>query len=101
MEFLDGVPIGDISTVAIIVAMGFFVLSGRLRPDKHVQEIRKDADDKVTVARSETEKWREAYHKSEDARASLQQAVTSLMEVGRTTDAVLRAIGKEVGSREH
>lgn len=93
---MDGIPWGsllnDASVVVVIVLMGFFVISGKLRPDRNVQEIREDREIRVNEIRTEADQWREAYFKSEEARRELQDSVEALLELARTSDAVLKAI---------
>jgi hypothetical protein len=93
---MEGVPWGAVfdngGAVALIIIIGFFVISGKLRPDKAVQEIREDRETRVKEIRTEAEQWRTAYFKSEEARNELQQSVDTLIELARTSEAVLNAI---------
>ena len=95
---LDGIPAGflnDASGVVFILIIGFMVLTGRLRSDRNVQEIRDDRDARITQLIDEISTWREAWHTSEEARGELQSSVETLLELARTTEDILKSLKRE------
>jgi hypothetical protein len=83
------VPTGLGGIVTLIILM---ILSGKLIPksasDKRVEEMEK----RVLEIKEDRDMWKEAYLNASRTNSSLVSQVDVLMEVGRTTDRVMRSL---------
>ena len=78
--------------IGVLVLVVFFIISGRLRPNRSVQEVRQDRDDRLAECREQTQLWREAYELSEHARERQEALLRDVLDAVRTSASVLEAI---------
>ena len=78
---LDGIPVKDLSLATLLAIAVLLIFLGRLIPSKTYNE-----------KRAEAEHWREAYEKERDAHHTTQSQTLQLMELAKTTHALIAAI---------
>lgn len=78
---IQGVPITVLSASALLGLAVLFLLTGRLVPRVTLTDKIKEAD-----------KWREAYEKEREARSLADAQTTELLEIAKTTHAVISAM---------
>jgi hypothetical protein len=78
--------------VAVLVWVFRRIIRGDLVPRSVLEDVRKDRDERVHDARETTSLWQDAHAESERGRSVYAGQVTQLLELGRTSEAVLRAL---------
>lgn len=87
LESIGGLSfIGDVGAVGVLTLFVLAVLTGRLRPQRVVEEIRQDRDARVTEVRQQytaaleiARVWEEAYRTTEKARADQAKVLEELL----------------------
>lgn len=86
MGWLDLQFLGDIGSTALVVLFVLAILTGRLRPQSAVREIREDRDARLAEAKSQYQKaldvakiWEEAYRTTEAARRDQAKVLDDLI----------------------
>lgn len=85
---LDGVPLGDLSTPALLGLAILLLLTGRLIPWPTWR-------DKV----DEANRWREAYENEREARQRSDSQTEELLELAKTTHSIIAAMFGSVPRR--
>lgn len=80
-SFTSAVSFQDVTASAIVVLIVVLILRGLLVPRSTLDDARKDRDD-----------WRDAYMKSELARAVITTQNGELLEVAKTANHILRSL---------
>ena len=86
----EGIPVADLSTAGLLGLAILLLLLGRIIPRSTLQ-------DKI----EECNRWREAYEKERDARALADAQTSELLEMAKTTNAVMRSIFSVLKGQEH
>lgn len=73
-----------------VILMLFF--TGQLVTRKALQDVRDDRDARVREARAEAAAWQRAWELERDARRVQSTHIEELLEVGRTTSALINAL---------
>jgi hypothetical protein len=82
---------GGIST-AILAAVVWAIFTGRLTPRSTVEDVRSDRDARLTEIRREADDWRSAWQASQETNRILADQVRELLELGRTTNQLIKAL---------
>jgi hypothetical protein len=80
----------SMGATGILVLVVLLILWGKLVPKAVLDDMRSDKDKQI-------ETWKDAYHRSEEARAVQAGQITTLMEVARTTEHVIGALPAAAG----
>lgn len=93
-------PIGLL--LFILASLFWFLMTGRLRTNRAVQEIREDRDVRVAEARQDAADWKEAFRVSEEARHNQDQISKEALELSRISEDNVRSlrIALEMDRRE-
>jgi hypothetical protein len=86
----EATPIGVLLFVLVLLIWG--VVSGRLRSNVAVQEIRADRDARVAEYRKQAEDWREAFQKSESAREIQTTIAKEALATSRSTESIVQSL---------
>lgn len=78
---LDGIPIKDLSMATLLGVAILLILLGRLIPRSTYKDKKEEAD-----------RWREAYETERNARAVSDLQTVELLELAKTTKALIEAI---------
>ena len=78
--------------LAIVFLLFYFLITGKLRTNLAVQEIRQDRDDRVAEAKQQVEDFKEALRVSEEARAVQTEITREALEASRISEDVLRSL---------
>lgn len=78
---IEGIPVSVLSASALLGLTVLLLLTGKLVPRVYL----KDKMDEV-------ERWREAYEKEREARSIADAQATELLEVAKTTHAIISAM---------
>lgn len=88
----ENLSAADLSTAGLLGLAVLFVMLGLLIPRWVVTQMRRDRDDRLAEARSETSDWKVAYQASEEARAVQAKQLGELLELAKTTDHFIRSL---------
>lgn len=77
---------------ALLVWVFRRVISGELVARSVLDDVRKDRDERVADAQETSQLWQAAHIKSEETRSVLTAQVNQLLETGRISEALLRAL---------
>lgn len=80
---LDGIPMSDLTASALVGIAVLLIFTGRLVPKNVWQEKSSEAD-----------RWRSAYEIEREARAASEEHNTELLELAKTTHAIVVAAFK-------
>lgn len=86
--------------VAVLIVFVVAILTGRLRPNRAVQEVRIDRDERLADAREQIALWRDAYQISEHNRERQEVLIRDILEISRASAAILEAIREVATTRE-
>lgn len=93
MELLKYIPwFTQGGAVAVLAWVFYLVVTGRLRPERLIQEIRVDRDARITEAREQAGIWKQAYETEHAARMEQESAIRETLEVTRTVEHLVRAL---------
>jgi hypothetical protein len=86
--------VGGISAVAILLLLVWLFASGRVRPQKHLDEFSATNIKILEHKDKEIEWWREAYEKQSARGDKQEEALRECLEVGRATLHALEALSR-------
>jgi hypothetical protein len=86
---LDGIPIKDLTAATLLGICIILILLGRLIPRPTYNEKKEEA-----------ERWRLAYETERDARAVSDLQTVELLELAKTTHALISAIVRNTGTEQ-
>lgn len=99
---LFGIPGAVLIRGGAVAVLGFVVLAiiaGKLVPRKVVEDVRADRDARLEEANKRGDEWRAAAE-AQDARNDLQaQQIQQLLDIGRTTNALVEGLTKAAQER--
>lgn len=85
-DWLDIVSLADIGSTGLLVVFVLAILTGRLRPQSTIREMREDRDARIAEAKAQYEKaleiarvWEEAYRTTEAARTDQAKVLDDLI----------------------
>lgn len=81
---LDSLPIPTLGAAGLLALAVWLILTGRIVPRRHYEDIEADRD-----------RWRTAAEQWQTAHAEQAKPVAELIEIGRTTERLLQAMVDE------
>ena len=100
IEDIQAIPaafLRDAGAVAMLALGVFFIFTGRLRSQRSIDETVSLQSERVADQRAVAESWRQAWIASEEARREQHSTLIELLELARTTDAILESLNANGG----
>jgi hypothetical protein len=92
------IPIVQGGSVGVLFGVMWLVFSGRLVPRGTVDMIRDDLTNRITQQQEEITQWRAEREIQNRTNAELTSQLGVLLEIGKTTEQVLKAISNRASS---
>jgi hypothetical protein len=91
MDF-SKIPFATGSATALLGVVFLLFCMGMIIPRRSLQDTREDRDSRLAEKQKEVDLWKSAYDHQINTNQELVRQVSTLMEVARTADHVLRAL---------